>query len=118
MTPDAKAKGSVILDGLDIYDKAVDPVTIKRRIGMVFQKPNPFPTMSIYDNVAAGLKLNGIRDKKLIDEVVRESLEGAALWEEVKSELTKPGIGISGGQQQRLCIARALAMQPEILLMD
>ena len=118
MTPHAKAKGSVILDGLDIYDKAVDPVTIKRRIGMVFQKPNPFPTMSIYDNVAAGLRLNGIRDKKLIDEVVRESLEGAALWEEVKSELTKPGIGLSGGQQQRLCIARALAMQPEILLMD
>ena len=118
MTPHAKAKGSVILDGLDIYDKAVDPVTIKRRIGMVFQKPNPFPTMSIYDNVAAGLRLNGIRDKKLIDEVVRESLGGAALWQEVKSELTKPGIGLSGGQQQRLCIARALAMQPEILLMD
>jgi phosphate transport system ATP-binding protein len=118
MTPNAKAKGSVILDGLDIYDKSVDPVSIKRRIGMVFQKPNPFPTMSIYDNVAAGLKLNGIRDKKLIDEVVRESLEGAALWEEVKNELTKPGIGLSGGQQQRLCIARALAMQPEILLMD
>ena len=118
MTPNAKAKGSVILDGLDIYDKAVDPVTIKRRIGMVFQKPNPFPTMSIYDNVAAGLKLNGIRDKKLIEDVVRESLEGAALWDEVKSELTKPGIGLSGGQQQRICIARALAMQPEILLMD
>ena len=118
MTPNAKAKGSVILDGLDIYDKAVDPVTIKRRIGMVFQKPNPFPTMSIYDNVAAGLKLNGIRDKKLIDDVVKDSLEGAALWDEVKSELTKPGIGLSGGQQQRLCIARALAMQPEILLMD
>ena len=118
MTPNAKAKGSVILDGLDIYDKAVDPVTIKRRIGMVFQKPNPFPTLSIYDNVAAGLKLNGIRDKKLIDDVVKESLEGAALWDEVKSELTKPGIGLSGGQQQRLCIARALAMQPEILLMD
>ena len=118
MTPNAKATGSVILDGLDIYDKAVDPVTIKRRIGMVFQKPNPFPTMSIYDNVAAGLKLNGIRDKKLIDDVVRESLEAAALWDEVKSELTKPGIGLSGGQQQRLCIARALAMQPEILLMD
>jgi phosphate transport system ATP-binding protein len=118
MTPNAKAKGSVILDGLDIYDKAVDPVTIKRRIGMVFQKPNPFPTMSIYDNAAAGLRLNGIRDKKLIDDVVKESLEGAALWDEVKSELTKPGIGLSGGQQQRLCIARALAMQPEILLMD
>jgi phosphate transport system ATP-binding protein len=96
----------------------VDPVTIKRRIGMVFQKPNPFPTMSIYDNVAAGLKLNGIRDKKLIDDIVRESLESAALWEEVKGELSKPGIGLSGGQQQRLCIARALAMQPEVLLMD
>jgi phosphate transport system ATP-binding protein len=118
MTPGARAKGSVNLDGVDIYDKAVDPVTIKRRIGMVFQKPNPFPTMSIYDNVAAGLKLNGIKDKKLIDDIVRESLESAALWEEVKSELSKPGIGLSGGQQQRLCIARALAMQPEILLMD
>ena len=118
MIPGASARGQVILDGIDIYDSKVDPVTIKRRIGMVFQKPNPFPTMSIYDNVAAGLKLNGIRDKKLIDDVVRESLEGAVLWDEVKSELTKPGIGLSGGQQQRLCIARALAMQPEILLMD
>jgi len=118
MIPGAKAKGSVNLDGIDIYDKAVDPVTIKRRIGMVFQKPNPFPTMSIYDNVAAGLKLNGIRDKKLIDDIVRESLESAALWDEVKNELSKPGVGLSGGQQQRLCIARALAMQPEILLMD
>jgi phosphate transport system ATP-binding protein len=118
MIPGATAKGKAILDGIDIYDSKVDPVTIKRRIGMVFQKPNPFPTMSIYDNVAAGLKLNGIKDKKLIDDVVKESLEGAALWDEVKSELTKPGIGLSGGQQQRLCIARALAMQPEILLMD
>lgn len=118
MTPGASAKGQVILDGMDIYEARVDPVTIKRRIGMVFQKPNPFPTMSIYDNVAAGLKLNGIRDKKLIDDIVRESLEGAALWEEVNNELNKPGMGLSGGQQQRLCIARALAMQPEILLMD
>jgi phosphate transport system ATP-binding protein len=118
MTPGASAKGQVILDGLDMYDTRVDPVTIKRRIGMVFQKPNPFPTMSIYDNVAAGLKLNGIKDKKLIDDIVRESLEGAALWEEVNNELNKPGMGLSGGQQQRLCIARALAMQPEILLMD
>lgn len=118
MTPGAKAKGQVILDGIDIYDKSIDPVIIKRRIGMVFQKPNPFPTMSIFDNVAAGLKLNGIKDKKLIKEIVEESLEGAGLWEEVKDELDKPGIGLSGGQQQRLCIARALAMQPEVLLMD
>jgi phosphate transport system ATP-binding protein len=118
MTPGASAKGQAILDGMNMYDAKIDPVTIKRRIGMVFQKPNPFPTMSIYDNVAAGLKLNGIKDKKLIDDIVRESLEGAALWEEVKNELNKPGMGLSGGQQQRLCIARALAMQPEILLMD
>lgn len=118
MTPGASAKGHVHLDDVDIYDKKVDPVIIKRRIGMVFQKPNPFPTMSIYDNVAAGLKLNGIKDKNLIGEIVRESLEGSALWEEVKNELGKPGISLSGGQQQRLCIARALAMQPEVLLMD
>ncbi|MDQ3854234.1 MAG: phosphate ABC transporter ATP-binding protein PstB [Thermoproteota archaeon] len=118
MTPGATAKGSVILDNIDIYDKRVDPVVIKRRIGMVFQKPNPFPTMSIYDNVAAGLKLNGIKDKRLIGDVVKESLEGAALWEEVKNELGKPGLSLSGGQQQRLCIARALAMHPEVILMD
>jgi phosphate transport system ATP-binding protein len=118
MTPGATAKGSVILDNIDIYDKRVDPVVIKRRIGMVFQKPNPFPTMSIYDNVAAGLKLNGIKDKKLIEDIVRESLEGAALWEEVKNELGKPGLSLSGGQQQRLCLARALAMHPEVILMD
>ena len=118
MTPGASAKGRILLDGADLYDRKVDPAVIKRRIGMVFQKPNPFPTMSIYDNVAAGLKLNGIRDKGLIDSVVKESLESSALWEEVKDELGKPGIGLSGGQQQRLCIARALAMQPELLLMD
>jgi phosphate transport system ATP-binding protein len=118
MMPGATAKGQVIMDGIDMYDEKVDPVTIKRRIGMVFQKPNPFPTMSIYDNVAAGLKLNGIKDKNLIDDIVRESLEGAVLWDEVKNELAKPGMGLSGGQQQRLCIARALAMQPEVLLMD
>jgi phosphate transport system ATP-binding protein len=116
--PGATAKGSVILDNIDIYDKRVDSVVIKRRIGMVFQKPNPFPTMSIYDNVAAGLKLNGIKDKKLIGDIVRESLEGAALWEEVKNELNKPGLSLSGGQQQRLCLARALAMHPEVILMD
>jgi phosphate transport system ATP-binding protein len=118
MTPGASATGKVIMDGTDIYDEKIDPVTIKRRIGMVFQKPNPFPTMSIYNNVASGLKLNGIKEKKLIEYIVRESLEGAALWDEVKDELSKPGIGLSGGQQQRLCIARALAMQPEVLLMD
>lgn len=118
MTPGAAVKGSVYLDDVDIYESSVDPVTIKRRIGMVFQKPNPFPTMSIHDNVAAGLKLNGIRDKKLINEIVEESLKAAALWDEVKDELNRPGSSISGGQQQRLCIARALAMQPEILLMD
>jgi phosphate transport system ATP-binding protein len=118
MTLGARVEGSVYLDDVDIYSKGTDPVLIKRRIGMVFQKPNPFPTMSIYDNVAAGLKLNGIRDKKMIQEIVEESLKGAALWDEVKDELSKPGIGLSGGQQQRLCIARALAMQPEVLLMD
>lgn len=118
MTPDATAKGRVMIDDIDIYDKAVDPVIIKRRVGMVFQKPNPFPTMSVYDNVAAGLKLNGIKDKRLIHDIVEESLKGAALWDEVKNELDKPGMGLSGGQQQRLCIARALAMQPEVLLMD
>ncbi|HET7344854.1 MAG TPA: phosphate ABC transporter ATP-binding protein PstB [Nitrososphaeraceae archaeon] len=118
MTPGATARGHVIVDGVDIYDRGVDPVIVKRRIGMVFQKPNPFPTMSIYDNVAAGLKLNGVKDKKLINDVVKESLEDASLWHEVKNELDKPGMGLSGGQQQRLCIARGLAMQPEVLLMD
>jgi len=118
MTPSSRSRGQVIIDGIDIYDRNIDPVIIKRRIGMVFQKPNPFPTMSIYDNVAAGLKLNGVKDRQLIDEIVKESLQGAGLWEEVKNELDKPGIGLSGGQQQRLCIARALAMQPEVLLMD
>ena len=118
MTPGASVKGQIILDDLDIYNKGSDPVIVKRRMGMVFQKPNPFPTMSIYDNVASGLKLNGVKDKSLIKDIVQESLQGAGLWDEVKNDLNKPGISISGGQQQRLCIARALAMQPEILLMD
>ena len=118
MTSGATTRGHVFVDNVDIYDKKVDSVVIKRRIGMVFQKPNPFPTMSTYDNVAAGLKLNAIKAKKIINEVVRESLEAAALWSEVKNELEKPGVSLSGGQQQRLCIARALAMQPEVLLMD
>jgi phosphate transport system ATP-binding protein len=118
MTPGAHADGRVVVDGIDIYDKSIDPVVIRRRIGMVFQKPNPFPTMSIFDNVAAGLRLNGMRNKTIIREIVEESLRNAALWEEVKNELDQPGMSLSGGQQQRLCIARALAMQPEVLLMD
>ena len=118
MTPGAHADGRVVLDGIDIYDKSIDPVVIRRRIGMVFQKPNPFPTMSIFDNVAAGLRLNGMRNKTIITEIVEESLKNAALWEEVKNQLEQPGMSLSGGQQQRLCIARALAMQPEVLLMD
>jgi phosphate transport system ATP-binding protein len=118
MTPGASVKGQIVLDDLDIYNKGSDPVVVKRRMGMVFQKPNPFPTMSIYDNVASGLKLNGVKDKSLIKNIVQESLQGAGLWDEVKNDLNKPGISISGGQQQRLCISRALAMQPEILLMD
>jgi phosphate transport system ATP-binding protein len=118
MTPGAHADGRVVVDGIDIYDKSIDPVVIRRRIGMVFQKPNPFPTMSIFDNVSAGLRLNGMNNKTIIREIVEESLKNAALWEEVKNELDKPGMSLSGGQQQRLCIARALAMQPEVLLMD
>jgi len=118
MTPGARAEGRVIVDGMDIYDKSIDPVIIRRRIGMVFQKPNPFPTMSIFDNVAAGLKLNGMTNKTIIREIVEESLKNAALWDEVKNQLEQPGMSLSGGQQQRLCIARALAMQPEVLLMD
>lgn len=118
MTAGARVTGEVLIDDVNIYDKSVDPVAVKRRVGMVFQKPNPFPTMSIFDNVAAGLKLNGVRDKKLITEVVENSLKSAALWDEVKNELEKPGMSLSGGQQQRLCIARALSMQPEVLLMD
>ena len=118
MTPGAYSKGEISLDKTNIYDQKVNPVMIKRRIGMVFQKPNPFPTMSIYDNVAAGLRLNGVKDKKIINEIVIESLEGAGLWNEVKDELNKPGMSLSGGQQQRLCIARALAMHPEVILMD
>jgi phosphate transport system ATP-binding protein len=118
LTPNATAEGKIILDGINIYDKESDPVLIRRRMGMVFQKPNPFPSMSIFDNVASGLKLNGVKDKNLIKEIVYDSLKGAALWDEVKNDLDKPGISLSGGQQQRLCIARALAMQPEILLMD
>lgn len=118
LTPGAKVEGEVILDGVNIYAPNVDPVAIRRRIGMVFQKPNPFPTMSIFDNAVAGLKLNGVRDKKKLNELAEKSLRMAFLWDEVKGDLKKPGTALSGGQQQRLCIARALAVQPEILLMD
>jgi len=118
LTPGAKVEGEVILDGVNIYDPKVDPVAIRRRIGMVFQKPNPFPTMSIYDNAVSGLKLSGLRDKKRLDELAEKSLRMAFLWDEVKGDLKKPGTALSGGQQQRLCIARALAVEPEIILMD
>jgi phosphate transport system ATP-binding protein len=118
LVPSARMLGQVFLDGKNIYNSDVDPVQIRRRVGMVFQKPNPFPTMSIYDNVAAGLKLTGARKGRNLDEVVKNSLEQATLWEEVKNDLKKPGTSISGGQQQRLCIARAIALKPEVILMD
>jgi len=115
----ARAQGTVLIDGQDIYASNVDPVLVRRKVGMVFQAPNPFPTMSIYDNVAAGLKLNKARvGRAEMDEIVERSLRGAHLWEEVKDRLGRPGHGLSGGQQQRLCIARAIAVEPEILLMD
>jgi phosphate transport system ATP-binding protein len=115
----ATVQGEVLLDGDNIYGNGVDPVDVRRTIGMVFQRPNPFPTMSIYDNVVAGLKLQGGRIKKAdLDVVVERSLRGANLWEEVKDRLSKPGAGLSGGQQQRLCIARAIAVEPQVLLMD
>ncbi len=116
--PGARVEGKVLLDGEDIYASNVDPVNVRRTIGMVFQKPNPFPTMSIYDNVVAGLKLAGRTRKSTLDEVVERSLGSANLWEEVKDRLGKPGAGLSGGQQQRLCIARAIAVEPQVLLMD
>jgi phosphate transport system ATP-binding protein len=119
LTLGAAVKGDIELDGEDIYAKGVDPVAVRRLIGMVFQQPNPFPTMSIYDNVAAGLNLNsGRTSKSQKDEVVERSLRGAHLWDEVKDRLGRPGSSLSGGQQQRLCIARAIAVEPEVLLMD
>ena len=118
LVPGARVSGKVILDGTDIYGDGVDPVLIRRKIGMVFQRPNPFPTMSIFDNVSAGLRLNGVKDKKRVREIVEASLKKAALWEEVKEKLDAPGAALSGGQQQRLCIARALAVEPEVILMD
>ncbi|MGD0203748.1 MAG: phosphate ABC transporter ATP-binding protein PstB [Candidatus Bathyarchaeia archaeon] len=118
LTPNAKVEGEVILDGVNIYSPQVDPVAIRRRIGMVFQKANPFPTMSIYDNAIAGLKLAGVRNKETLDSVAERSLRMAFLWDEVKDDLKKSGVNLSGGQQQRLCIARTLAVEPEVILMD
>lgn len=118
LTPGATVTGEALVDGEDIYAQGVDPVSIRRKIGMVFQKPNPFPTMSIYNNVVAGLKLNGVRDKKVLDRTAENSLKRAYLWDEVKDKLKDSGSSLSGGQQQRLCIARALAVEPEVLLMD
>ena len=117
--PGARVEGRLALDGRDLYGPGVDPVNVRRQVGMVFQRPNPFPTMSIYDNVVAGMRLNNKRAKKnVLDELVEQSLRGANLWNEVKDRLEKPGSGLSGGQQQRLCIARAIAVSPEVLLMD
>jgi phosphate transport system ATP-binding protein len=116
--PGARVDGTVLLDDENIYGPGIDPVGVRRAIGMVFQRPNPFPAMSIRDNVVAGLKLQGVRNRKLLDDTAEYSLRGANLWDEVKDRLNKPGGGLSGGQQQRLCIARAIAVQPDVLLMD
>jgi phosphate transport system ATP-binding protein len=118
LVPNARMSGKILLDGKNIYASDVDPVLIRRRVGMVFQKPNPFPTMSIYDNVAAGLRLTGVKKGQNLDETVERSLKQATLWDEVKDDLKKFGTSISGGQQQRLCIARAIALKPEVILMD
>jgi phosphate transport system ATP-binding protein len=118
VVPGAHVTGKIILEGQNIYDPSIDPVVVRRRVGMVFQKANPFPTMSIFDNVAAGLKLNGLANRRTLPEIVEKSLHQAALWDEVKDKLGQPGTALSGGQQQRLCIARALAVHPDVLLMD
>ena len=118
LTPGATVEGEALLDGENIYDRDADPVSVRRRIGMVFQKPNPFPTMSIYHNAVAGLTLNGVKDKKKLDHAAEQSLRSAYLWDEVEDKLSNSGASLSGGQQQRLCIARALAVEPEVLLMD
>ena len=118
LVPSAKVTGKILLDETDIYHKSVDPVFIRRRIGMVFQKPNPFPAMSIYDNVIAGYKLNGRVNRKEADEIVESSLKRVALWDEVKDRLKTSAVQLSGGQQQRLCIARTVAVKPEVILMD
>jgi phosphate transport system ATP-binding protein len=118
LVPRTRVQGNVLFEGQDIYAPGTDPTVVRRRIGMVFQKSNPFPTMSIAENVVVGLKLNGVRNRRLLDESLEKSLRMAALWDEVKDDLHKPGMSLSGGQQQRLCIARAIAVEPEVLLMD
>jgi phosphate transport system ATP-binding protein len=118
VVPGARAEGQVLLGGEDVYAPGTDPVLVRRRVGMVFQRPNPFPTLSIFDNVAAGLRLNGLAKGAALERIVVESLQQAALWDEAKDKLKQPGTALSGGQQQRLCIARALAVRPEVLLLD
>src|SRR3954447_15487026 len=116
--PGARVEGSLTIDNQDIYDRDVDVTAVRRMIGMVFQRPNPFPTMSIFENVVAGLRLNGVRRKSILEEAAEKALRSANLWNEVKDRLGRPGAGLSGGQQQRLCIARAIAVEPDVLLMD
>jgi phosphate transport system ATP-binding protein len=118
VVPGARVEGRVLLNGDDIYARGMDPVLVRRRVGMVFQRPNPFPTMSVFENVAVGLRLNGLARGAELEHIVVQSLQQAALWDEVKDKLHQPGTALSGGQQQRLCIARALAVQPEVLLLD
>ncbi|SCG75134.1 phosphate ABC transporter ATP-binding protein PstB [Micromonospora humi] len=116
--PGARVEGNLTIDGQDIYDRDVDVTAVRRMIGMVFQRPNPFPTMSIFENVVAGLRLNGVRRKSILEESAEKALRSANLWDEVKDRLGKPGAGLSGGQQQRLCIARTIAVEPQVVLMD
>ncbi|MFJ8580481.1 phosphate ABC transporter ATP-binding protein PstB [Micromonospora sp. NPDC093277] len=116
--PGARVEGSLTIDNQDIYDRDVDVTAVRRMIGMVFQRPNPFPTMSIFENVVAGLRLNGVRRKSILEESAEKALRSANLWDEVKDRLGKPGAGLSGGQQQRLCIARTIAVEPQVVLMD
>ena len=118
LTPKTRMEGTVLLNGKDLYSSTVDPAIVRRRVGMVFQKSNPFPTMTIGENVLVGLRLNGVRNQKFLNERLEKSLRMAALWDEVKDDLHKPGTSLSGGQQQRLCIARTLAVEPEVILMD
>jgi len=118
LVPKTRMDGTVLLHGEDLYSKTVDPAIVRRRVGMIFQKSNPFPTMTIGENVVVGLRLNGVRNQKFLNERLEKSLRMAALWDEVKDDLHKPGTSLSGGQQQRLCIARSLAVEPEVILMD